>query len=172
MFASSWAPSRNSAGQPTAGQSSQEVLYGCIGVFRLTSKSALPSSPPGKLTYMDHMRGSLASSFLLGLVDGTTPTRHEKKGGGECSLGIYHVGSGPVESTQAEPNPNLSFHCSQSAQLPLSWAPGTTPYLAFLGLQKVRSPDILALGLCTTPVGSLPPANTFAQVLVRFPQID
>lgn len=83
--------------------------YGCIGVSHFTSRPTLHSSLPGKLTSMDYMRGSLASSFLLDLVHGRAPIGHEQKGG-EYNPGIYPVGSLPVESPQAVPNQTLNSH--------------------------------------------------------------
>lgn len=99
------------------------------------------------------------------------PTGREKKGG-ERSPGVSPVGFLLVESPQVVPKPNLnSCEATNPHSPPVPELPYRLPTAAFSGLGEVRSPLLAPWDPALSPVGSLHPAYTFAQILLKSPQI-
>lgn len=99
------------------------------------------------------------------------PTGREKKRG-ERSPGVSPVGFLLVESPQVVPKPNLnSCEATTPHSPPIPELPYRLPTAAFSGLGEVRSPLLAPWDPTLSPVGSLHPAYTFAQILLKSPQI-
>lgn len=114
--------------------------------------------------------GPLASSSLPDSVIGGHTGREKK--GGERSPGVSPVGFLLVESPQVVPKPNLnSCEATTPHSPPVPEFLYRLPTAAFSGLGEVRSPLLAPWDPALSPVGSLHPAYTFAQILLKSPQI-
>ena len=128
-----------------------------LGSSTGTSKPTLHSSLPGRLTYEDYMRGSLASSFLLSLINEGTPPGDERRE--ENAVPVFILLAPFLWShhgwSHQQPKPELPLD-SKSTQPSLSWGEELLPTLACSGPGEVRSPAVPAPGICIIPCGFPP----------------
>lgn len=139
-------------------------------VFHLRIQALFFSPRKADLYGLHGEGGPLASSSLPRFGHWRTHRTGEKGRGAQS--GVSPVGFLLVESPQVVPKPNLnSCEATNPHSPPVPEFPYRLPTAAFSGLGEVRSPLLAPWDPALSPVGSLHPAYTFAQILLKSPQI-